>query len=139
MGASVYNVKSIFGTSGTSIPFTLPVNSTNDLILCFVAVRNTGSTLSISGYTAINSPRDNNSWRSQWFVKIAATGGDASLTVGSTSSGSTNIVAYIVRGADVSGTAANAIDGSNYVSGGVGATCASPALTTGTDNCLLLH
>jgi hypothetical protein len=138
MGASACGVTSITVGSGTSLTLDLYPNATDDLILAYVGVRNTGATLSISGYTGIDSQQNNNSWASRWFVK-KSTGSEASLTVASTSAGQITVQAYVIKGADVSGTALNAIDGNAKVSGSVGATCSSPSLTTGTNNCLLLH
>lgn len=139
MGASVYGVRSFTSNSGLSFTFDIPKNAENDIALVLVSVRNTGSTLSISGYTGIDAQRNNDSWTSRWFIKRMAAGGDTSITVASSSSGATDVTVYIIKGAKTSGTAASIVDGSNYVSGSVGATCASPALTTTTDNCLLLQ
>ena len=138
MSASACGVTSITVGSGTSLTLDLYPNATDDLILAYVGIRNTGATLSISGFTGIDSQQNNNSWASRWFVK-KSTGSEASLTVTSTSAGQITVQAYVIKGADVSGTALNAIDGNAKVSGSVGATCSSPSLTTGTNNCLLLH
>jgi hypothetical protein len=137
MAASVINVVNS-NLGGTSWTVTLPKNETGDLIAVLVAVRNTGSTLSVTGGTGLSTAQTNDSWISRWFVKKADTGGDTSLTVGSTAAGTSSTTVYIIRGADVSGTAANAIDGIATVSGSIGRTCASPALTPTTPNCLIL-
>ena len=99
MGASACGVTSITVGSGTSLTLDLYPNATDDLILAYVGVRNTGATLSISGYTGIDSQQNNNSWASRWFVK-KSTGSEASLTVASTSAGQITVQAIDGHGSN---------------------------------------
>lgn len=142
--AYVVSVRSTSGTastSGTFTGYTYPALE-NDLILVQVAFRDGFPTFAISGYTALDSKRSGNLYSSQWLVKKAGASESQSLPVTTGRFNSAfNVIAYVIRDADVSGTAAQAIatNGINYVIGGATQTVASPTLTPTEANCLLVH
>lgn len=111
----------------------------NDLILIFATVRSTGATLAVSGYTGIGTQTTNDACRSRPFIKIASAGEtSATVTTGTTAAGMW-VTAHIIRGGYTAGTAADAVDDSDIVSGATGYTMASGSVTTNYNNGLIFE
>lgn len=125
--------------SDTSNSLTVGFTATeaNDLILIFATVRSTGATLAVSGYTGIGTQTTNDACRSRPFIKIASAGEtSATVTTGTTAAGMW-VTAHIIRGGYTAGTAADAVDDSDIVSGATGYTMASGSVTTNYNNGLI--
>ena len=115
-------------------------NQQDDILLICVAWRVSGTITCGSGYTSVAAKQNTDAIDSQWFVKIVGAGGEATPIISTSGAAATGaFVVYTIRDADVSGTAANAVDSSGSTAGSVGATLTSHALTTTTNNCLVVH
>jgi hypothetical protein len=137
--ADPVNVTTTVPGSVTSFVVDLGENRENDLILIGIAWRASG-TITISGYDSCATQQTTDAYYSEWFVKKAGAGGESSPTASKTgSAGFARSIAYVLRGADVSGTALNAIDAIGSTAGATGATLTSHALTTIANDCLVIH
>lgn len=110
----------------------------NDLIYILLSWRVSG-TLAISGYTAIGTKQNTDAYDSQWFCK-KATASESNPTASTTGAAATpTAVVVVLRGAESSGTALDAVNAHGNRGGSTGATLTSADLTTTVDDCVILH
>lgn len=133
--------KVAYDSGGTTNAFgcALPPHEESDLLLALLTQDTGSGTFSATDWDVIGTHAASSGQRSGWLGRIAPPGGAADPVFASTLTDDMVVVIYVIRGADTSGTVADAIHALAKTDVTISGSQTTPTLTTTIPDCLVLY